>query len=145
MTLTAEHRAAARDLARKSIVLLKNDASRRGPHAAAPEGPAHDRGDRPAGRRRALGARLLGRRRPAEDVVTVLDGIRRAVPGARVLHTRGAPVDTADTRGFAEAERMAREADAVVLVLGEREDMSAEAASRARSSCPASQEALARR
>jgi beta-glucosidase len=53
-------------------------------------------------------------------------------------------VDTVDTRGFSEAERIAREADAVLLVLGEREDMSAEAASRASVELPGSQEALAR-
>ena len=49
-----------------------------------------------------------------------------------------------DTGGFAEAERVAREADAVLLVLGEREDMSAEAASRASVELPGAQDALAR-
>ncbi|MGH7580441.1 MAG: glycoside hydrolase family 3 C-terminal domain-containing protein, partial [Gemmatimonadales bacterium] len=78
-----------------------------------------------------------------EDAVTLLEGIRRALPNARVLHTRGAPVDTADTSGFGEAERMAREADAVLLVLGEREDMSGEAASRTSVELPGSQLALA--
>ncbi len=144
VTLTAEHRAAARDLARKAIVLLKNDASGAAPtlplrkdlRSIAVIGPLADDA------RSALGSWAGAGK--AEDVITLLEGIRRAVPGARVLHTRGAPVDTVDTRGFGEAERFAREADAVLLVLGEREDMSAEAASRATVELPGSQEALAR-
>ncbi|MBA3319185.1 MAG: glycoside hydrolase family 3 C-terminal domain-containing protein [Gemmatimonadales bacterium] len=144
VTLTAEHRAAARDLARKAIVLLKNDAPGAGPtlplrkdlRSIAVIGPLADDA------RAALGS-WAGAGKP-EDVITLLEGIRRALPGTRVLHARGAPVDTVSTRGFAEAERMAREADAVVLVLGEREDMSAEAASRASVELPGSQEALAR-
>jgi len=143
VTLTAEHRAVARDLARKSIVLLKNDASgaaptlplRKGLRSVAVIGPLADDA------RSALGS-WSGTGKP-EDVITLLEGIRRAVPGARMLHARGAPVDTVDTRGFGEAERIAREADAVLLVLGEREDMSGEAASRASVELPGSQEALA--
>jgi beta-glucosidase len=92
--------------------------------------------------RSALG-NWAGAGRP-EDAITLLEGLRRALPGTRVLHARGAPVDTADTSGFAEAERMAREAEAVLLVLGERENMSAEAASRASIELPGAQEALAR-
>ena len=144
MTLTAEHRAAARDLARKAIVLLKNDVSGSAPtlplakdlRSIAVIGPLADDA------RSALGS-WAGAGKP-EDVVTLLAGIREALPQARVLHARGAPVDTVETGGFAEAERMAREADAVLLVLGEREDMSAEAASRASVELPGAQEALAR-
>jgi beta-glucosidase len=143
VTLTAEHRAVARDLARESIVLLKNDASgaaptlplRKGLRSVAVIGPLADDA------RSALGS-WSGTGKP-EDAITLLEGIRRAVPGARMLHARGAPVDTVDTRGFGEAERIAREADAVLLVLGEREDMSGEAASRASVELPGSQEALA--
>jgi beta-glucosidase len=143
VTLTARHRAAARDLARKSIVLLKNEVSgsaptlplRKGLRSIAVIGPLADDA------RSSLGS-WAGTGKP-EDVVTLLEGIRRGVPGARVLHARGAPVDTADTSGFGEAERLAREAEAVLLVLGEREDMSAEAASRASIELPGSQAALA--
>jgi beta-glucosidase len=143
VTLTAGHRAAARALARKAIVLLKNDPAGSAPtlplrkdlRSIAVIGPLADDA------RSALGS-WAGTGKP-EDAVTLLEGIRRAVPRARVLHARGAPVDTADTSGFAEAERLAREADAVLLVVGEREDMSAEAASRASIELPGSQEALA--
>jgi len=60
-----------------------------------------------------------------------------------VLYARGSPVDTLNTSGFAEAVRIAQQAEAIVLVLGEREDMSAEAASRASVELPGSQTALA--
>jgi len=60
-----------------------------------------------------------------------------------VLHVRGAPIDTVSTAGFAEAERAARDADAVLLVLGERGDMTGEATSRASIELPGSQLALA--
>ena len=60
-----------------------------------------------------------------------------------MISVRGASVDTADSSGFADARRAVSEADAVVLVLGEREDMSAEAASRASIELPGSQKDLA--
>nr|MBA3319068.1 glycoside hydrolase family 3 C-terminal domain-containing protein [Gemmatimonadales bacterium] len=50
----------------------------------------------------------------------------------------------ADTSGFAAAVSAAREADAVILVVGEREDMSAEAHSRASVDLPGVQGDLAR-
>jgi beta-glucosidase len=54
-------------------------------------------------------------------------------------------VATDDTTGFAEAERLAREAEAVVLVLGEDRDMSAEARNRSSLDLPGVQQQLARR
>ena len=145
--LTSEHRALARRLARESIVLLENRAvggrralplDARALRSVAVIGPLAD------DRRSALGS-WAGAGRP-EDAVSVLDGLRRALePRTRVVHVRGAPVDTADTRGIAEAVRVAREADAVLLVLGERENMSAEAASRASIELPGSQLELAQR
>ena len=75
----------------------------------------------------------------------MLDGIRRAVPsGTRVVYARGADSATADTSGFAEAVRVAREADVVVLVVGEHPEMSAEANNRAFLGLPGAQEALVR-
>ena len=145
VTLTLEHRTAARALAREAIVLLKNDTLSSGSPALplrkdlgtiAVIGPlAEDSAS-------VLGSWAGAGRK--EDVITLLAGIRRAVrPGTRVVYARGAPVDTANTKGFAEAVRLARSADAVLLVLGERADMSAEAASRASLELPGSQLALA--
>jgi beta-glucosidase len=74
----------------------------------------------------------------------VLAGIRAAVgPSTRIIGVRGAPVDTADSSGFAAARSAATEADAVVLVLGERQDMSAEASNRASIELPGNQRDLA--
>ena len=146
MTLTPEHRTAARALARESIVLLKNDSLPNGAPALplrndlgtlAVIGPLSDDSASVLGSWSGAGRK--------EDVITPLAGIRQSVKaGTRVLYTRGTPVDTIQTGGFAEAERLARGADAVVLVLGERADMSAEAASRASLELPGSQLELAR-
>lgn len=140
-TLAPEHMAAARIAAREAIVLLKNANTtlplRKGLRTIAVIGPLADDARSALGNWAADG-------RPAE-AITVLAGIRAAVgPSTRVLHVRGAPVDTADTTGFAPARSAASEADAIVLVLGEREDMSAEAASRSSIELPGSQIALAR-
>jgi beta-glucosidase len=78
-----------------------------------------------------------------EDAVTALAGVRAALPQARVTYERGAPVESLSTDGFAAAVQAAREADAVLLVLGERADMSGEASSRASIELPGSQLALA--
>jgi beta-glucosidase len=141
-TLTPEHLAAAREMARKSIVLLKNAghtlplSKRLGTLAVI--GPLAD--DAAS----ALGP-WAGAGRP-EDAVTVLAGIRGAVPaGTRVLYAKGAGPRSYDTTGFAEAVRVAREADAVVLVLGEDRDMSGEANNRASLDLPGVQQQLAER
>jgi len=141
LTLAPAFVAEARDMARRSIVLLKNDGGvlplRKDLRSIAVIGPLADDATS------ALGA-WAGAGRP-DDAVTPLAGIRQAVGGGgRVLYARGASADTADSSGFAEAVRVAREADAVVLVIGEREDMSGEAHSRASLDLPGVQSELAR-
>jgi beta-glucosidase len=141
LTLAPAFVAEARDMARRSIVLLKNDGGvlplRKDLRSIAVIGPLADDATS------ALGA-WAGVGRP-EDAVTPLAGIRQALGDrGRVLYARGASADTADTSGFAEAVRVAREADAVVLVIGEREDMSGEAHSRASLDLPGVQSELSR-
>ncbi|MGH7544642.1 MAG: glycoside hydrolase family 3 N-terminal domain-containing protein, partial [Gemmatimonadota bacterium] len=126
--LSAENRALAREVAHKSVVLLKNEGGLLPLDTAirtlAVIGPLADSKADALGSWHALG-------RP-EDVIPVLDGIRAAVsPRTRVLHAKGADVIDPSTAGFAEAVRLARQADLVIAVLGERETMSGEAASRA--------------
>ena len=141
-TLTPEHLAHAREMARKSIVLLKNSAatlplSKRLPTIAV-IGPLADDA------RSAIGSWAAAGR--PEDAITVLAGIRQAVSSeTRVLYARGAEVEGADTTGFAEAVRMARQADAVILVVGEHQDMSAEARNRSSLDLPGVQQSLAKR
>lgn len=139
-TLTPDYVAAARAAAREAIVLLKNDSGtlplKKDLRSIAVIGPLADDAHS------ALGSWAADGRK--EDAVTVLAGIRAAVgPSVRVRYARGAPVDTVNTSGFAGAVPAAREADAVVLVLGEREDMSGEAASRSSIELPGSQLQLA--
>ena len=139
--LAAEHRAAARDMARKAIVLLRNEGrtlplSKSLGTIAVIGSLATDA--------RSTNGNWAAAGRP-EEAVTVLDGIRRAVPaGTRVVYARGADSATADTSGFAEAVRVAREADAVVLVVGEHQEQSAEANNRAFIGLPGAQEGLVR-
>ena len=140
-TLAPEHLGAARAAAREGIVLLKNENKtlplRKDYRTLAVIGPLADDARSAMGNWAADG-------RPGE-AISALKGIRAAVgPGTRIAYTRGAPVDTADTAGFALARAAASEADAIVLVLGEREDMSAEAESRASIEVPGSQLGLVR-
>jgi beta-glucosidase len=134
------HVTAALTAAREGIVLLKNAGKtlplRKNLGSIAVIGPLADDA------RSALGNWAADGR--PEETISVLAGIRKALgPSTRIVNVRGAPVDTADTSGFAAARRAASEADAIVLVLGEREDMSAEAASRASIELPGSQRDLA--
>ncbi|MEZ0471865.1 glycoside hydrolase family 3 N-terminal domain-containing protein [Luteimonas salinilitoris] len=140
MTLTPAHREAARELARKSFVLLKNDGdtlplSKR-LRTVAVIGPLAD------DRRQMLGNWAAAGR--PEDAVTPLDGIRAALgPDVRVLHAQGAEIDGDDVSGLDEAVRIARQADAVILMLGEDQEMSAEANNRTTLDLPDVQEELA--
>jgi len=141
-TLTPEHLVHAREMARKSIVLLKNSGATlpfsKRLRTIAVIGPLADDA------RSAIGSWAAAGR--PEDAVTVLAGIRSAVSqGTRVLYARGAEVEGTDTTGFAEAVRIARAADAVVLVLGEHQDMSAEARNRSSLDLPGVQQGLAER
>ncbi len=135
------HLALARELAQKAIVLLKNDRHllplRRDLRRLAVLGPLADNRSAPLGPWSCDGK--------PEDVVTVLQGIKAAVaPGTKVLHAPGCTVDSNDTTDFAEARRLALQAEAVILVVGENELMSGEAASRAQLGLPGVQEQFVR-
>ncbi|MFN8583251.1 MAG: glycoside hydrolase family 3 N-terminal domain-containing protein [Gemmatimonadaceae bacterium] len=140
MTLTADDRATARDVARQSIVLLKNQGGvlplRKDLGAIAVIGSLAADTGAVLGNWAALG-------RPS-DAVSVLDGIKRAVStGTSVLYARGASPESDDASGIADAVSVARRAQAVVLVIGETPGMSAEAASRASLEVPGAQLQLA--
>jgi beta-glucosidase len=142
VTLAAEHVAFARELARESIVLLRNEGGvlplARDLGTVAVIGALADSGRATLGSWAAAGRSV--------DAVTILAGIRRALePGTRVVFSRGAGVTEPDTSGFAEALAAAQSADAVILVLGEDQDMSAEASSRASLDLPGVQLELAQR
>ncbi len=141
--LSAEHRTAAREVARESLVLLTNNAVNGAPalplsrelRSIAVIGTLADDSASVLGSWAGLGRK--------EDAISVLTGLRRALPNTRISFARGASLDSMRTDGFAEAEQMARSADAVLLVLGERGDMSGEASSRASIELPGAQLQLA--
>lgn len=120
-----QHRALAREAAQKSVVLLQNRArvlplkGEGGRLAIA--GPFADASAEMLGPWRAAGE--------AKNAVSFLAGVRRALPGWQI--TSAASPDAA------------READAVLLCIGEAASMSGEATSRARPSIPAEQRLLA--
>ncbi|MEM2410421.1 MAG: beta-glucosidase BglX [Thermofilaceae archaeon] len=133
-----EHVEAALEIARKCIVLVKNEGVlplSKSLRRIAVIGPLADDRDAVLGCWRALG--------DPGDVVSVLEGVRRKVGSAtEVLYAKGCDVSSQDRSGFAEAVEAAKRSDAVVLVVGESADMSGEAASRAHLDLPGVQEEL---
>ena len=134
----AELRTLARRVAGETIVLLKNERSllpldKAGTIAVI--GPLADNKEEPLGPWHTQGR--------AEDVVTVLQGIKSKVPaGIQVLYAQGAGIEDTSKAGFAAAVAAARQAKVAILVLGERGDMSGEAASRSSLGLPGTQEQL---
>ena len=140
MTLTAEHRAAARRLAQRSMVLLENDGGvlplSTSLRSLAVIGPL---ADEPWG---MLG-NWVGIGRP-EDAVTPLAALRAALgEGTRLMVVKGSGIEGDDTSEIEAAVRAARQADAVVMFLGEHPEMSAEANNRTSLDLPGVQEQLA--
>jgi beta-glucosidase len=73
----------------------------------------------------------------------VLQGIKAKLPaGTQVLFAQGAGIEDTSTAGFAEAVTAAHQAKVAILVLGERGDMSGEAASRSSLGLPGVQQQL---
>src|SRR5689334_23133121 len=74
------------------------------------------------------------------DVVTLLSGIKQKVsPGTKVIYAKGGEIDSDSTQGFDEAVRAARDADAVIVAVGESAAMSGEASSRSSLDLPGRQ------
>src|SRR6185437_10389856 len=71
--------------------------------------------------------------------VSVLAGMRAALPRAQILHASGVDIGGTDESGIAAALELCDGADAVVLCLGEAATMSGEAASRAHPGLPGRQ------
>ena len=105
-----EHKALAREAARKSIVLLKNKGFL--PFKAGMKlaviGP------------NAFSAQLGDYALPKLDATTPVEAIaeRAEKSGGSVVFAKGCEVFGSDISGFAEAERVARESDAVICLIG---------------------------
>jgi beta-glucosidase len=127
VTLSDEHRALARKAAARSVVLLKNEGD------VLPVNPNRGTiaviGPMAEARRDILGTWAgMGR---AEDAVTLLEGLRENASGARIVYAKGCDPLGDDRSGFEEAVRVARGADVVLMALGEPEEVTGEANSRA--------------
>ena len=137
---TADQRSLAREIARQSMVLLKNDGMlplSKQIGTLAVIGPNAD------SVRAMLGdysyeatKELVAFQAPADSafikidaaniaehevkVISVSNGLRQIVsPATRILHAKGCDNLSANTSGFDEALQAARQADAVILVLGD--------------------------
>ncbi|MBV6644647.1 MAG: glycoside hydrolase family 3 C-terminal domain-containing protein [Cyclobacteriaceae bacterium] len=125
--LTAENRMAARDLARKSMVLLKNENKllplSKSIKRVALIGPMSDAP-------KAMMGRWKGEGKPG-DVVTLLQGLKNKLPQATIYSTTGADFEGTDRSGFQEAIALARRSEVIILAVGESQRHSGEASSRA--------------
>jgi beta-glucosidase len=134
--LTPEHIAVARESARRSIVLLKNEGGvlpLKGTQKIALIGPFADNQADMLGSWSFTGA--------AKDVVTILSGIKSAL-NAEVLYSQGCDAKGEQPADFGHAIETAQQADVVVAVVGEPMGMSGEAASRMHLGLTGHQEAL---
>ncbi|WP_439567902.1 beta-glucosidase BglX [Sphingopyxis sp.] len=134
---------AARDVARKSIVLLKNKDNVLPLAAAAKSiaviGPLGNSKEDMIGSWSAAGDRKT---RP----ITLLEGLQKRAPkGTSVTYAKGASYafeDAGKHDGFAEALALAAKSDVIIAAMGERWDMTGEAASRTSLDLPGNQQAL---
>jgi beta-glucosidase len=127
---------AAREIAARSIVLLKNEQAtlplQKNLKSIAVIGPlADDQAD-------MLGS-WTGDGNPS-DVVTLLAGIKAKVsPETKITYAKGCDIEGNSTQGFDEAVRAARDADVVIVAVGESAAMTGEASSRSSLDLPGSQ------
>jgi beta-glucosidase len=136
----AARRRLARDVGAKSLVLMKNagDTLPLGADARriAVVGPLADAWREMRGPWAAAGYEAPS--------VTLLAGLREALPNAQVEHAAGVAIAGADRSGVAAAvELVSSETAVVVLCLGEAAEMSGEAACRVYPELPGEQRALA--
>jgi beta-glucosidase len=132
------HRAAALDVAQKSIVLLKNEGKllplSRDAKRIAVIGPLAD------AQRDLEGGWVVNGERA--KVVSILEGMRGHAGKAEISYAQACAPGCPTSDGFAQAVAAAQSADVVVLAIGETWDMSGEAKSRTDISLPGQQEAL---
>lgn len=138
-----EHRKAALDVAQKSIVLLKNENETlplsKNLKTIAFIGPMVKEYKENMG--------FWSVELPEVDynkwIVSQWDGLQNKVgKNTKLLYAKGCEVDGNNKDGFAEAVATAKQADVVILSIGERRDMSGEAKSRSDIHLPGVQEDL---
>ncbi|OAT82040.1 beta-glucosidase [Bacillus sp. MKU004] len=138
VVLSTAHREAARELASKSAVLLKNDGvlPLRKEQNIALIGPFAESGD-------ILGPwSWLGSKK---DAVTVREGFSQKINEAQLTVAGGSDIETISEEQIQDALHAAKDADVIVLALGEDSEMSGEAGCRADIRLPEAQLELIQR
>ena len=139
--MTDEVRIAALEVAKRSMVLLKNEKNilplKKTYKRIGVIGPLANSKTHPLGGWSAMGDSV--------DVTTVLEGLKNYVDKKiDIAYAEGCKIDDNSTAGFKNAVNIAKKSDVVVLCLGESRDMSGEACSRSSLDLPGVQEALAK-
>jgi len=133
------HTKAARDMAKKSMVLLKNENNLL-PLSADKKiafiGPLVKEV------KQNLGFWSIEMPDDSSYIVSQWQGVQNRLGANELLYARGCGIDDSSKAGFAEAIEVATKADVVVLSIGERRDMSGEAKSRSSLQLPGVQEDL---
>ncbi|MGM0830006.1 MAG: beta-glucosidase BglX [Bacillota bacterium] len=132
VVMSTTHREAARELAAKSSVLLKNESTLplKREQKIALIGPFAENGD-------ILGPwSWLGSK---EDAVTVKEGLLTKIKDSHLTVSKGCDTENITDAQLEEALKAAGEADVIVLALGEDSEMSGEAGCRANIQLPAAQ------
>ena len=136
--LKPEFLAEARDAARKSFVLLKNENQvlpiKSTVKSVALIGPAADAAGDMIGNWSGRGE--------AKDVITLKKELENRLGEGKVLYVKGANFNDGDKAGFAAALAAARRADVIIAACGEAGMMSGESMSRADINIPGVQEEL---
>ncbi|MDB5202946.1 MAG: beta-glucosidase-like glycosyl hydrolase [Ferruginibacter sp.] len=139
-----QSRVEARNMARKTLVLLKNGKSVTGSSIL----PLQKSGQKialigPLGKatRDLEGGWIV--KTDSNNVVTIFEGIRNKI-GTGPLYAKGTDIAGNAVTGFNDALAAAKEADVIVLAIGESWDMSGEAKSRTSIDIPGQQMALFR-
>ncbi len=134
-----EHVAAARDIARKSIVLLKNDKNilplSKNLGSIAIIGPL-------AKLKREMKGFWSLDIGDESQIVSLYEGMQQQAGNAKLLYAKGCEITDTSRAGFDEAYKTAMQADVVVMAMGERFDMTGEAKSRSNIHLPGVQEDL---
>jgi beta-glucosidase len=136
MIMNSVHRQAARRIAARSMVLLKNERETlplsKSVKSIAVIGPLGDSQKDIIGSWSGDGN--------ASDAVTLLDGIKEKVSSqTKVTYTKGCAVDADSTAGFDAAVEAARAADVAIVAVGESAEMTGEASSRSSLDLPGRQ------
>ncbi len=147
VVFSTANQAVARDVTKRSFVLLKNDGNilplNKNIKTLAVIGPLAESNQDVIGAWSGAG--------DAKNSISVLQGLKNNLPNTKILFAKGCDLENVgpamkgsnmSTTGFAEAVQNANQSDAVVIVVGERAWMTGEAASRSDLSLPGVQKEL---